>query len=228
VGTAWIASDRKVVTVFHNIAKYPQNSNSRALLNTSWSVVSKLERNRDRICIPAGSVVVHVKVIKFSPTNDWAVLERVDELTFPTHLVLQVCDVSEIPADGTETRLKVFHCPVSVFNDGHIDGLGCTTSTCRFTLKTGHKMYVELGMFRGSSGGIYAFNTLNGEHRVLGMHTDGRNSVQSISDILSEDPDLTMFEAATAASDSCANNHGSFSMGIIVAKHRALMAAIRA
>jgi len=228
VGTAWIASDRKVVTVFHNIAKDPQNSTSRAVLKANWAVVSKLERVQGHVCVPRGSVVVPVKLAKLSVPNDWAVMECEDQLTFPPSLVLKVCEVGEIPVDGSEAKLKVFHCPVSMFNEGHLDVCGCTSLESRLSLKTAHKMYVEVGMFRGSSGGIFAFTIPGGEHRVLGMHSEGRNTAQSIEDVQAEDPDLSALEAAAVASDSCANNHGSFSMGIIVAKYGPLLAAIRA
>jgi hypothetical protein len=224
VGTAWIASDRKVVTVFHNIAKNPQNPNSKAVLKTKWAVVSQLERVAGVI---DGSDFVPVQLKNFSAKDDWAVMERTDNLLFPKNLVLKVCEVDEVPESGSETKLKVFHCPVAMFTEGLLDVCGPTSLESRFSLKTQHKMFVEVGLFRGSSGGIFAFTTPRQEHRVLGMHSEGCNTALSISDVLENEPELSPLEEATQASDSCANNHGSFSMGIIVAKCKALMDAIR-
>jgi hypothetical protein len=160
------------------VAKDPRNP-TRARITDDWCIVEGLERDHGVVKVVGARI--DIKLVRYAIQDDWAVLERIDEQTFPETDVLEICDIDEIPSRrGSMKKLTVFQCALDMFNNGMNDAVMCVSSQAMFGYSTGHKVFLQTALFGGSSGGIYAFMS-NGRAKVLAMHVESVSRAKSIS-----------------------------------------------
>jgi hypothetical protein len=208
-----IVSKTYVLTVQHGIAFDPKKP-TKKLLTKDWVIAKGFER-KNGVVRPIGDVI-QVTVVFQSPTSDWALLKRTDSKEFEEYL--SICPKEHIPADGSEERLKIYHCAIDMFNGGLADAVKPICDEHRFGFATNHRVVLHAGLFGGSSGGIYAIrsNDPRTNGYVLAMHVESVNTARHIESEISADVDLI------SVSDSHAEFHGSFINGLIICRYRDL------
>lgn len=93
---------------------------------------------------------------------------------------------------------------------------------------TNHKVFLQAGLFDGSSGAVYVISDRRhrGFGKAFGMHCESINTAKTIEDVQNEgkitDPDAVIEEEI----DSCVNSHASFVEGILISKYSNLMTNI--
>jgi len=226
-GTASIVSKTMVLTAFHVIAKTPLKP-TRALLTGDWVIMETCERVRN-VVNPTGDVIP-VRVFKTSPTSDWALLQRNDGKEFDAELILPICPLASLPGNGSEQTLKIYHCPLDLFNCGRVDAVAPVSEDKRFGFRTTHKVFVQGGLFGGSSGGIYAIksNVVETNGKVLAMHTESVSTAALVEEAQSLNPGASLYDILSEVSDSHAECHASFVQGLIICTYKPLMTLIEA
>jgi hypothetical protein len=222
VGTVSIISNTCVLTAYHNIAKDPQNP-TRALLRNDWIISQGFERKLGKVC--AIGISVSVVVVRTSPRDDWALLQRIDGQVFSSNLILHICPIQHIPDDHTEQLLKVYHCAVDIFNSGMVDAVKAVSIDVRLGFTTQHKVFAQGGFFGESSGGVYLINSNDHETngKLLAMHVESVNNSRLLDEIKNDSGLTDPLEVLAEASDSCVSAHSSFMQGIIIARFKNLM-----
>lgn len=120
--------------------------------------------------------------------------------------------------------LKVFHAPVSVFNDGPMNSLSIYVSWVKSSAVCSRHHHVTCmgGLSQGSSGAPFVAR----DGRVIGMH------LESISGVVdSRPPEGTLaadaLELVSDTAGSLINNHASYCEGLIISKCPQLVADLR-
>ena len=160
----------------------------------------------------AGAVVVRqgfprpVRVRYFNTAMDYAVLEVCDNCfdLVPVPISLEVVEA--------DMDLKVYHCPVDTFNEGHVEDLTVFSNWVKAARPTNHHVACNVGLYGGSSGGPF----ISRSGGAIGMHIESVSTAREI--------DKTAI-AAMSASDaveilsetvnSHANGHASFSRALL-------------
>jgi hypothetical protein len=144
VGTAFAVTskdgeNRIALTAFHNI-----DVPTRGRL----TLVEKIERSDTGGLVMNG--VITVSLIGHDKCLDWAILQRDDLTPFPEPITI------ETQRPVVEDYLKLYHCPVLLFNDGLLNFI---ESTPENWTKVGFVrppiITVDTGAFGGSSGGVF-------------------------------------------------------------------------
>lgn len=218
VGTCFVVSPKKLVSAYHNVS-WTQT------FDANWIIVKSLERSSESKLISRERINVRVYAHKMS--MDWVVLERTDELNFESIIPLHT-DADVLPAlEGS--KVSACHCPVALFNvKNGLSILGMLTVDSRIGFFSSHKVVIQVPLFAGSSGGLFALE--NG--KALGMHLEGINTAKLVATIreereaaekagqfFSKDDDLTI------ASDLNTESLGSVSEGLVFALNLDLVAA---
>ena len=225
-GTAFIISRNCLLSSYHNIATNPKNPTKSH--KKKWKIVTGLERLRNgTICTLGGSFPIQVTVHKYCVREDWVILKR-DNGLFDEDQVIPICPVAEIPVYGEEPNVRIYQCALDLFNGGFIDAIRPTSLTVKMGYCTNHKVFLQAGLFGGSSGAVYviADPMHRGFGKAFGMHCESINTSKTVEDVMNEgeivDPDAVIEEVT----DSCVNSHASFVQGILISTYKNLMGKI--
>lgn len=140
----------------------------------------------------------------FNAQMDYAILVNISNGT----------DLVPIPISITppepDQDLKVFHCPVSLFNDGIVNSLSFFSLWLKASRPSKHHVMCHGGLSQGSSGA--PFVTKSGE--VIGMQVESVNGVIDSPSIA----DLDIPAAVELISESVVsliNNHASYCQALL-------------
>lgn len=205
-GTAFIVSSMLALSAYHCVATDPGNPTKSHTKN--WRLVQKLERAKNGSIFPVGEVIP-VTVQKFATKEDFVVLRRSDKRSFEADRILQICPKNMLPDWTSEVSLKVYNCPVALFNlETGMDAIHPVPLKVKRTIVTGHRCWTDQGLFGGSSGAPYVIcdqGPLFG--KVYAMHVQSISTAKGLSDFKSDgrDPDEMMSEVT----DSLVECYGS-------------------
>jgi hypothetical protein len=212
-GTCFVVSPELLVTAYHNL------SENRSMIK-NWMITKGLERAANGSLIHSGAIKVCVDGT--SMCSDWALLRRVDGGRFAAGDVIEVC--TDVPPP--ETKIKVYHCPLDLFRDGRVSAVKALSIDSRVGYYTNHKIFFQVGLFGGSSGGLIALH----DGKALGMHLEGINSAKLVTEFRTERQEAKLQgqpeeveDDVTLASDSNAQATGVLSEGIVLCKFIKLM-----
>jgi len=200
----------------------PENTDPiAAQLVDTGALVKSISRRPDDSLEPDGEIIrVEIKKTRRkvfgSFSADWILLERCDGRTFPTSEIVEICPEDELPSRGA--KIHIYHCPVEIFNLRQMPVCGVIWTERDFALfsRNKHKIFIQNGLYKGSSGGMYTLP--NG--KVVAMHTDSSNSGLTVESVRAANPALTALECLTTASDSHAHAFASLAEGVILCKYR--------
>ena len=221
VGTCFVVSPKKLVSAYHNISftsKYIKN----------WIILKVLERSNESYIFDDHPI--NVKVCAHKMGMDWVVFERVDDNNFEANTIVPLhTDASALPA-LKGSKGTAYHCPVVLFHNKELDILGPLSVDIRVGFFSQHKAIIQVALFAGSSGGLFALE--NGT--ALGMHLEGINSAKLVATIVreraeaikngltfSKDDDLTI------ASDLNTASMGAVSEALVFALNQDLIEACK-
>lgn len=218
VGTAFVVSKTKVITAYHNVGSMKKH------YGKIWNIVSGLERNENGVVTVFGDVNLKVKIAKFNRKSDWALLCRCDESEFSPLQIVEICTNGNVPEDHQEAKIKIYHCPVALFNSELLPLLKPVSVSSRVSMTSTHSVFFEQGLFAGSSGALVVLS--NGI--AIGMHLEAISSSVSFADLrpAHEDEGKPVEETLTEVTDSCVECVGTFSRAIILPRFAILMKAI--
>eukprot|EP01031_Cornospumella_fuschlensis_P028655 gene28655-34597_t len=195
VGTAFIVSSTLALSAYHCIAMDPNKPTRSHTKN--WMLVQKLERASNGSVFPVGEVIP-VIVHRFAMKEDFVLLRRSDHRSFEADRILLICPIELLPDWTSEVNLKVYHCPIALFNQGTgMDAIHAVPLKVKRTIVTGHRCWTDQGLFGGSSGAPYVVcdhGPLFG--KVYAIHVQSISTAKGLSDCKSEgkDPDEMMSE----------------------------------
>jgi hypothetical protein len=136
-GTAFAVAKNYLLTAKHNL--------TRGILQ--YQIVDTLTRNETTGEI-LNSGFIEVKVIKVGKALDWAILETVEFVSLvPIPLTLREVD--------RDTDIKIYHCPVLLFNNLDIEILCPNSRWTKVIATVSHSLFADGGLFKGSSGGPF-------------------------------------------------------------------------
>ncbi len=183
-----------------------------------------LERAAGSIAPLDREIPVDVTVHKYSLTADWVILKRQSGL-FDITSAIPICTQQEVPEYGEETDVKIYHCAIDLFRSGYLSALRPTPLTCKVGFNTNHKVFIQGGLFGGSSGAVYVVSDPHhrGFGKAFGMHVQSLNSAKSKQEVIDEGLLSDSDEVMAEVSDSCVNSHASFMEGILIPMYRTLM-----
>jgi hypothetical protein len=216
VGTAFIVSNNYMLTACHNLVAYGIRKKQK------WLAIAKLERVNNVVQPSRGSLQIELVKHKCSPNDDWAILKRADSFQFDASKIVRICPNHHVPSEETEEKMKIYHCPVDIFNSGQINSLGPLSKEERIGNITGHRILVETSLFGGSSGGLFAL--MNGQ--AIGMHLASLNSARTIEEVGEEDPNADELFVLQEVIYSLLASYGALSEGIIIPRFKNLMKVI--
>eukprot|EP01031_Cornospumella_fuschlensis_P025970 gene25970-31362_t len=220
VGTAFIVSSTLALSAYHCVAMDPNKPTRSHTKN--WVIVQKLERASNGSVFPFGEVIP-VIVHRFAMKEDFVLLRRSDHRIFEADRILRICPRELLPDWTNEVNLKVYHCPVALFNQGTgMDAIHAVPLKVKRTIVTGHRCWTDQGLFGGSSGAPYVVcdhGPLFG--KVYAIHVQSISTAKGLSDCKSEgkDPDEMMSEVT----DSLVECHGSCGEANILSAFTQLM-----
>jgi hypothetical protein len=114
--------------------------------STGYGISTYASRTRGGIITVPSGYPRPVKVRFFNVEMDYAIIELCDQRS----------DLDPIPVSfeevGPDTDLKVYHYPVDIFNDEHLEDLSQFTAWVKAALPTGHHVSCNNGLYSGSSG----------------------------------------------------------------------------
>ena len=226
LGTAFIISKNCLLSAYHNIATDPANP-FRTYIN-KLKIVNGLERSLDKFVTTIENFVpIDVTVHRYSYTGDWVILKR-NSGSFDYRDVVPICSTGEIPVYGEEPNIKIYQCAIELFNGGFLNAIRPTSLDVKMGFCTGHKVFLQAGLFGGSSGALY----INADHRhrafgkAFGMHCECINTARSIEDVQNEGFIIDPAAIIEEVTDSCVHSHASFVEGILIPKYTFLMSNI--
>jgi len=196
-----------------------------------WKIVNGLERMADdSIRTIDNFLPIDLTVHKFSYTEDWVILKRETGM-FHEDDVIPICSMDELPVPvyGEEPVVKIYQCPVELFNQGFLNGIRPTSLSVKMGFCSKHKVFLQTKLFNGSGGAVFLISdpTHRGFGKAFGMHNisiNNNNSSKESEDIVN-DPD----EAMSEATDSCVGGcHASspFVEGLLLPTYKNLMSYI--
>ncbi len=94
---------------------------------------------------------------------------------------MKVCPLNAI-FQCVEEPLKVYHAPIDQFTHGLVDAVAVVLKDARFGIRSEHNLYLEGGLFGGSSGGISIVASRNPQTRglLLSMHQERFNAKSTL------------------------------------------------
>jgi hypothetical protein len=213
-GTCFVVSSTLLLTAYHNLSLttgLPQN----------WSIASGLSRDARGLIVLENPIPV--KVFCHSMQGDWALLSRDDNLQFDPLDVVPICSA---PLPEPETHITVCHCALDIFRDGRVSAAKPMAVDARVGFYSKHKMFFQVGLFGGSSGGLIALP--NGT--ALGMHLDGVNAAtlakvfcSQRQAVVANNQPLPVEDDITLASDSNEQATGVLSEGLVICKYKRIV-----
>jgi hypothetical protein len=166
LGTTFAVSVRHLLTAYHNLATKPKQK--------IYSIASSLLKGHtNRYC--------GVRVHAINKEMDWAVLELFD--TNPIELV--PIPVSLRDPLEREMRLKVYICPVALYNNGGTSAMTSVPHWVQYWNSTDHHIVTSNGMYSGSSGAPYILPS--GE--VVAIHVYMDNQAETIDATIVQVPE---------------------------------------
>lgn len=218
VGTCFAISSRHLLTVQHNLD--PQNKSRLS----GYAIAPYVSRDASgRIHIPKGFPRA-VRILAYNTQMDYAIAELCKE---PFDLVPIPISTEEVECD---TNLKVYHCPVDIFNEEHVKDLTVFSACVKSARPTRHHVASNVGLYCGSSGG--PFISQNGG--AIGMHVESVNKANFVDiGAIGTNPIETKAEIVEAMEiisttiNSNAHAHASFSRGLVFSKCRKLLQYLR-
>jgi len=214
VGMAIVLSPSTVITAFHCMI------DAKDSLIEHGNLVKGLERGASGGLVPDGGIVIPV-VIKRSGQNpikneqaDWILLKRNDGNQF---LPSEIKSIHQgvIPSIG---KVCVYHAPIEVFNVNEITVIQVTMSEKDIAFCSGHKLLIHNGLFRGSSGGLYASR----QGHAFAMHVESVSGRRTISEEKKENPQNDALTVLSCVSDSNVHSYASLSEGVILSRYLAI------
>jgi len=205
IGTVFIVSKNCVATAYHNIKNTKE----------TYYIIGGLERHHGNVIPIDAGAEIGVKYHHGSPKDDWALLMRFDNLEFDRKNVISISN--RVPNHSEEAKLKIYHCPISLFNNGMMDAVMCTSVDARIAFCTGHKVFSQIALFSGSSGGLFALY----DGTAIGMHVESLTETVSFETVSETVP--VWEDAMEAVSNSCVEAAGAFSEALLLPKFRKLL-----
>ena len=215
---AIVLSPTTIVTAYHCLLDSDNN-----LIETA-KVVKGLERRTNGTLKPEDDIVIPVKVkmrnnrtrtFLLDKNADWIMMERTDLNTFTTQEIRQIY-TGNIPTIG---KVCIYHSPIELFIAGEIDFVKVMMNEKDIAFCSNHKMFTNNGLFKGSSGGLYASKTGLG----YAMHTDSRSARRTVSDEELDNPEGSTLDHIKSASDSNVHVYASLSEGVILSKYNVIL-----
>jgi hypothetical protein len=208
IGTTFAVSNVFLLTAKHNLV------NVRQKLYTIASTLNRTEPNE----------YFQVRVHAVNAVMDWAVLQLED-----TRLDMSPIPISLLDPIPRESRLKVYHCPVILYNDCDIPILTSVHRWVDYYGASGHHIVTSNGLYSGSSGAPVILPT--GE--VIGIHCEMVNqavtvdssSVQ-VSDTASEGNIQSALDILSTSINSNAMVSGSQNMALKISRCPQLVALL--
>jgi hypothetical protein len=152
IGTTFAVSTRYLLTAQHNLESSMQQEH--------YTIASTIVRN-------GRNDYFKVRVVAVNKRMDWAILELME-----THLITLVpIPISLFDPIQRETRLKIYHCPVILYNNLDEDIVTSSGRWVTFYAATNHHIITSNGLYSGSSGAPVILDT--GE--VVAIHCEMYN-----------------------------------------------------
>lgn len=198
IGTTFAVSNVYLLTAKHNLA------NPRQKIYTIASSLNQTGPNE----------YFRVRVHAVNAEMDWAVLQLEDRRLSMTPIPISLLD--PIPR---ETRLKIYHCPVVLYNNGDNSILTSVPHWVQYWGASKHHIATSNGLYSGSSGAPYILPT--GE--VIGIHCEMVNqavtvdSVQ-VSETASQADILSAMEILSASINSNTMVSGSQNVALKISR----------
>ena len=205
VGTCFAISPRYVLSVRHNLD--PGNV-KRA---TGYAIALTMSKSKSGVVHIDGrrDLVVH----KYNTEMDYVILKLTDS---DNGADLRPIPISIRPVEE-DTDIKVFHCPVGVYNDGAVDDLSVLTSWVKSARPTRHHIICSGGLFPGSSGAPFVVR----EGFVIGMHVESINS----QTLIFED-EYNSLEIISETVNSNSHSHASLCRALVFGSCKMLVAEL--
>jgi hypothetical protein len=201
VGTCFAISARHLLTCYHNLTN-----------EKTYNIAEVVEKTNGVLSFSIGKH--SVTVVRQNKKADWAILKVDDD-----SLILAPIPISEEKI-GMDVDLKVFHCPVGIFNDCNTEQVSVGTRWTKSFTPTCHHVKVDFELFKGSSGAPFVLR--NG--CVVAFHQESyseANETVELSDSTSDN--VEMFSDTI---NSNVHSHGSLSSGILIMSHPTLVTAL--
>jgi hypothetical protein len=213
-GICFVVSPTLLLTAYHNLSLTTG-------VQRNWSIASGLERDARGLIVPENPIPV--KVFRQSMQGDWALLIRDDNLQFGPLDVVPIC---REPLPEPETHITVYHCALDIFRDGRVSAVKPMAVDTRLGYYTKHKIFFQVALFGGSSGGLIALR--NGT--ALGMHLEGINAATLATEFRAQrqaaatkNQPFPVEDDITLASDSNAHAMGVLSEGLVICKYKGIV-----
>ena len=220
-GTAFVVSKRSVLTAYHNVGSTKKH------YAASWFLVNGLERSNTGDVTTTDGVTVPVKIVAYCRKSDWVLLSRTDLLEFDAGDVVPICASENVPSRVDEPTIKIYHCPVGLFNSEEIDAVMSVTVATKISMLTGHSLFFQIGLFAGSSGALVTLT----DGSAIGMHIEGINSAISLASVhaaheAAGDDSASSEDCLAEVSDSCVQCYGAFSRAILLPRFSNLISEV--
>ncbi len=159
-----------------------------------------------------------VRVRVFNRDMDYAIVELCDN-SF---------DLSPIPISlemiEADMDLKVFHCPVDTFNEGHVEDLTVFTKWIKTGRPTTHHVSCNVGLFAGSSGGPF----ISRSGGAVGMHVESVNVSNWLEvPVVTTVPISDAEEIFSKTANSSGSSNASFARALLFRKCPQLVRILR-
>jgi hypothetical protein len=150
-----------------------------------------------------------VEVIKRNDGMDWAILQVRGSFRF----IPIPISCTAIPR---EAKLKVYHCPASMYNTNDIDIVSAFPQSVYYWTSSSHHIVVSGGLFQGSSGAPF----LLASGHVVAIHVEGANEATSPADIKNASTGTAMSEGEIISEslNSVLCVHASLSKGLKISQ----------
>ena len=170
-------------------------------VSKSESGIVNIEGRRD--------LVVH----KYNTNMDYVILKLADSDIGADLLPIPI-SIRPVEAD---TDIKVFHCPVGLYNEDAIEDLSVLTVWVKSARPTRHHIICSGGLFAGSSGAPFVVR----EGFVIGMHVESINGQAEIPK-----DDYNSLEIISETVNSSSHSHASLCRALVFGLCKRLVAEL--
>jgi len=209
VGTCFAISPKYLLTAQHNMNE---------LKKEGYAIAESTSRlNSGATHLPTG--YRKVEVIYYNQKMDYAILKDLSESNDLQPIPISIRDVED------DTDLKVFHCPVGLFNDMEFGDLTVFTAWVKCAKPMAHHITCTGGLFAGSSGAPFVTR----EGYAVGLHVESINSAKiiSVDEVSSFSADTqSAIEIISETVNSSSNSHASLSRALYLGKCKKLIETI--
>lgn len=210
LGTCFAISPQHLLTVRHHME-------SNRLVG--YGIVPYVSRLRSgAVEIPRG-FPRPVRVLQFNTDMDYAILEVGDGGGRGRGRGDDGEDLKPIPISLEEVEaemdLKIYHCPVDLFNDERVKDLTVFSGCVQTARPTAHHVTCNVGLYSGSSGGPFISCRSGG---AVGMHVESVPTARDVDPMAVATSVPTAEDAAEIVSDtenSRGTNHAAFSRALL-------------